>query len=73
MVDPFEPTAPDRSQGLSPYYWFLKWLPDPPPDVRDAIVLTHIYGLAAALGDAKVSEEVRAPVASLLRQHVERF
>jgi hypothetical protein len=47
-------------------YWLHKWLPDPPPEARDAVLLSHIYGLAALLSDPKDRAELQQPIAKLL-------
>jgi hypothetical protein len=51
-------------------YWMHKWLPDPPPDARDAILLSHIYALATMLSDAEDREELQRPISTLLTKRL---
>jgi hypothetical protein len=59
---------PTIFQGLQ--YWFHKWLPDPPPEARDAVLLSHMYALAAMLSDPKDRGELQQPIATLLTKRL---
>jgi hypothetical protein len=60
----------DPSIFLGYQYWLHKWLPDPPPEARDAVLLSYIYALSAALTDATDRSDLERSVATLLTRHV---
>lgn len=49
-------------------YWLHKWLPDPPPDVRDALVASQLWALASFLSDPEARAEVQKPIAKILEK-----
>ena len=70
MADPLEPTPPDTSEGLVMAYWLRKWLPDPPPDALDELVLVHLHTLASTLADDGLRELVQQPIAQLVHERL---
>jgi hypothetical protein len=51
-------------------YWLHKWLPDPPPEVRDALIASQIWALASFLSDADARAEVQKPVAKIIEKQL---
>jgi hypothetical protein len=51
---------------LGHQYWLQKWLPDPPPEARDAMFLSHLYALSSTITDSTIRAAVQQPIATQL-------
>ena len=68
--DPTIFSVGDPTIFLGLQYWLHKWLPDPPPEARDAVLLSHIFALTAMLSDEKDRADLQQPVAALLAKRL---
>ena len=63
-------TIGDPTIFLGYHYWLHKWLPDPPPEAKDGVLLSYIYALSAALSDPTDRSDLQGSVATLLTKHL---
>ncbi len=61
---------PDYYQGLTLQYWLKKWLPDPPSEAIDELILAQLYGLAVGLSDESLQERVTAPIGQVIEERL---
>ncbi|MDQ4069910.1 MAG: hypothetical protein M3203_10645 [Actinomycetota bacterium] len=53
---------PDYYQGLGLQYWLRKWLPDPPPEAIDELILAQLYALASDFSDESLQARITGPI-----------
>ncbi len=70
MFEPIGNTPPDLYAGLGLRYWLLKWLPDPPPDVRQVVVLAELLALTELVEEGDLKQSMRGLLGGRLVERV---